>query len=355
MRQHDTGKSPFQNVIGIFLQVKVDGQIHIVTGFRLGGAHLLDNLAQIIHQHLLFPLCALESRLHRLFNTGLSDHIVGLIVAAGAVVFSELILRDHAGISDDTRDIFRIIILSQRIRLDLHTRKRILLFRDGCDALLADIRCHRDRRCLGISVHILIIADGHNLQGIFHGIAVRDLKHQSGTGRSVCSHTQVFVHFLRRRIQPFFGLFFFLSCQIIQVDDTVDIHLETPQGTSRLCKDQLSLAVDLQRKIIQDLVPVCLQKLNETIDHLVPDLIFRHIPAFRPSALSGQLRRLIRGFQCDRVRQLIVGDQLSVAVIDISPGAAGLDGSFHLIIKALQMFLPLYDLEDEQPVDEQAE
>ena len=274
MRKNNTGKAPLQNIISIFLQIQIDGQIHIITGSSFRGIHFLDNLAQIIHQHLLRSLFTLESRLHRFLNSRFSNHITGFVIAAGAVVFIELILRDHSRITDDSCHILRIIVFAKRVCLNLHPRKFIFTLRDSGNAFTAYIGSHRDRRGLRITVHVKIIPHGHDLQRIFHGITVGDLKHASGTSRSVCSHTKIFVDFLRRRIQPFFRLFFFISCQIIHIGDSVNILLKSSQRASGFRKNELALSIDFKRKIILNLIAVCFQKLYEIINNFISDFIF---------------------------------------------------------------------------------
>ena len=73
------------------------------------------------------------------------------------------------------------------------------------------------------------------------------------------------------------------------------------------------------------------------------------------ASLPGDLLRLIRGFQSDRIGQLVICKQLSVAVVNIAPGTVGFNGFFHFIIKVIKMLLSLHDLEDKQAVYQQAE
>ena len=90
-------------------------------------------------------------------------------------------------------------------------------------------------------------------------------------------------------------------------------------------------------------------------DHLsgMDNLIFYGIFTDRillRAPFSGNLLCTVRIFQSYCVRQLIVGKQFSVTVINITPGAAGFNGFFHFIIKVRHVFLSLNNLKYKKTV-----
>ena len=125
MCQNNTGQTAFQDIVGIFLQVTVNGQIDVISRLGIHGIHRLDDLSQIIDQNVRLPFGSPEHGFHGFLDAGLSYDIVGrilLVLLIILIVFLHLTLGDYAGVTHQIGKIHGIIIFTQGIHLDLHSR-----------------------------------------------------------------------------------------------------------------------------------------------------------------------------------------------------------------------------------------
>ena len=79
----DAGNGLFQHIISDFLQVFVNGEIYVVSSFRIfpGVFVNIQDLSHIIYKDGFGAVFALELGLHQLLNPGLSDdRIRGILV-----------------------------------------------------------------------------------------------------------------------------------------------------------------------------------------------------------------------------------------------------------------------------------
>ena len=67
-----------QYMISQLLQVLVNGQVNIITGYRLNPGILIDlqYFAQVVNRYLLLPVFSLQGGLHVLLNSCFADHSI---------------------------------------------------------------------------------------------------------------------------------------------------------------------------------------------------------------------------------------------------------------------------------------
>ena len=73
--KNDPGNLLFDDLVGLLLQLLIDGQIHVVSGSRLYEADLFCHLTDTVHIEDLLPPVSLEYIVHDLLDPGFSDDV----------------------------------------------------------------------------------------------------------------------------------------------------------------------------------------------------------------------------------------------------------------------------------------
>ena len=348
VKQH-AGNVLLQNVIGGNLQILVDGQIDIVSRDRASGFLLVhaDNLSRAVYIHRLDSLHALQGGLHVGLDSRLTHHIIDGIAGAVAALLQilriqplQLLRGDLAGIADDLRKIFAVHITPYGILLDGNALKLRHILHDHGTGLLADVLCDGGTDVFLERGKAHGIADVHHFKQLVLGIALARNKIALAVALHLIIANGILgsqhVHHLVRRG----GLF--LQFQILYVSAPVHIRQKAEAlGIVRSREGILSVFIQNDPEVHDDAVAVLFDQLDQLV----------YVGVQQPVFASP---RLVHILDLDGVGKLVIGKELSVSVVDVSPCGSHFLGFLALEDEIVQKFFSPDDLELKKPVDQSA-
>ena len=330
----------------------VNGEIHVVSGFRLNIIPHLHNASHIILVKQLMPLASLQDRLHLLLDSGFPHNIrqgVILILLHQLIVF---LLGDLAGVADQMGKIYAVRIAADGILGNLHTLQMVGILLDGSHGFLADI-------CGNGSLDIFLegilpqgIPDRQDLVGILHGkkelpvffIVLGGGIHALQADPELIVAAQVFKYLLGGglclRISQLVGVF----RHVLNLAVAIDIRQEALQVRPLHIEGKCSVSSHLQGKAVIQLVPVPLQNGQDLINLRIQLRILALVIGIMAAVLQGH-----------GIGQLIVGQRNPVAVIDNPSGSVG--GALLLQHQGIfvRIFLAIDNLQGKHPLQKNAE
>ena len=123
----DTGDLLFQDIIGGFLQILVNGQVNIIPRYRIYPGVLVNiqDLAQTIYQDIFRAVLSLKLRFHDLFDPGFSYNGVCRIIISFFFQSFQFFCGSLSCIADQIRKIFCVIINTDGIFCNVYSLKSI--------------------------------------------------------------------------------------------------------------------------------------------------------------------------------------------------------------------------------------
>ena len=331
LRGQDTCQVLLQQRVDTYLEIAVDGQVHVIASNRSCLALHLHDMSHVVHVDAAGTLFPVEILLHVFFNACAADDIVQGVIAAQLLEACQLVLLDPAYISDDMGEGNAVIVYALRGLFAAHAEKLRLVFQD-----------------LGAGKFLHVVDDSGAFitleGGEAHGVADVDELHRfegrelSRASVLVLQTVQAIVfdapadQFLRRDVRRV------ITCgtgQILHSPQSVEVTQEAlPCVFADTGVTVFSVLVDTDLQTPHDGLPVGVQDLHQAVQHGV---------AFTDSLIVAGV------LHCHVVGKTVVGQKFPVAVKDISAGGRGCHGLFCLLDVIVQIGLAVQDLEPVQP------
>ena len=169
-RCQNSGNFLLQNMIGNALQIRINGEIYIISGrwFFSGIFINIQNLSHGIYINRFWTVFTLELGLHGFLYPGFSNHRIQRIILVSLLfqIFQFLGIC-FSGVADNGSHALCFIIHTNRIFRNIHALQLIFTLHDFCHSLFTDIGCHGYRNIFFKTVGWQNITDFCNFQGLF--------------------------------------------------------------------------------------------------------------------------------------------------------------------------------------------
>ena len=174
----DSCQPLLQNLIYGNLQILVNGQINVVSGYRLHIVGRVRHLSHIIHENRLASLHSLQIGFHGFLYSQLSYGVVGIIVTVLIFLLKngKLVLGNLSGIAQNMGEIHAVHIAADGILLDGDSLQIHTVFHNDRHGLLVNVCGYRGRHIFLETVVAHVIADGKDLKYLIFRVAVSGYK-----------------------------------------------------------------------------------------------------------------------------------------------------------------------------------